>query len=178
MLHVGRFLLIAVSAMSILCCMLTDPVMADVLRYHTHYKATVDAQVEQIAVVDRPIVDTWQWLGQRKLPKESIIFLPTQEVFLTIKQVSQSKGWGSRTDTLPLTLLPGTQINVVNPFPDQQPPFRAGDWIRVRIRLVSPEPVFNASDPRNQWWFYPPGEPEEISPPRFPFTGIELLKQP
>jgi hypothetical protein len=169
---------IAVSATLILCFTLTDLAIADVLRYHTHYVAIVDARVEHIAVIDRPVVDTWQWLGQRKSPQESTVLLPAQEIRLMIERVSQLEGRNSRTDTPSPILFPGIQIDVINPFMDQQPPFKVGDWIRVRIRLVSPEPVFSVRDPQNQWWFYPPGNPEEISPPRFPFAGVEFLTSP
>jgi hypothetical protein len=151
--------------------------LASPLRYHTYYVAMVDARVEQIAVIKKPMVDTEQWLRQRKPPQESLIDWPTQEVRLTVKRVVTSRESHSGSPVPPVTLLPGTHIDVINPFIDQQPPFGVGDAIRVRLRLVSPEPVFRANDARNQWWFYPLGQPEEISPPRFPFAGVELLKE-
>jgi hypothetical protein len=146
------------------------------LRYHTHYVATVDARIEQIAVIKKPLVDTEQWLRQRKPPQESLVDWPTQEVRLAVKRVITSSESDASVPAPPVVLLPGTHIDVINPFTDQQPPFEVGDAIRVRLRLVSPEPVFRAGDVRNQWWFYPPGQLEEISPPRLPFIGVEPLK--
>ena len=146
------------------------------MRYFTHNVATVDVYVDQITVVDIPTVDMNKMFGERKTIKESTVYWPTQKFRLTIKRVIASEVRRDVPQAPPAILVPGSHIDILNSFTDQQPPFKAGDSVRVRVRLVSPNPVFNASDLANEWWFYPPGQPEEISPPRFPFEGIEPLK--
>ena len=168
-------LLLTVGAASISGCTNPDMAMADVLRYHTHYVATIDAQVEQIALVSSPIVDTELWLGQRKSPQESIIRVPSQEIRLRVTQIIRFEERSVNPPTPSFPLSPDARIGVSNPFTDQQPPFQVGDTIRVRLRFVSPESVLRADDTRSHWWFYPPGQPEEVAPPRFPFEGIKFL---
>jgi hypothetical protein len=102
--------------------------------------------------------NTWDLTLTRTIP--SVAFgEATLEVFIEVSNYGRRAGVAQK-----LLLYRGSRRS-----------FQVGDTIRVRLRLVSPEPVFSTSDTRSQWWFYPPGQPEEIAPPRFPFEGITLL---
>jgi len=69
----------------------------------------------------------------------------------------------------------GEVVEVTNPSLDRVPPFRVGNTIKVRLRLVLPEDRYDPKDPRKQWWFFPEGANEDILPPRYPFAGIRIL---
>ena len=144
------------------------------LFYHTYARVTAEAQVESLCVVGERVVDTDQWLRLRKPPEQSLVIRPLQRIeLLVLRVLSQSV---SSSDVS--LLRSGDLVVPVNPFLDQSLPFGVGQTILVRLRFVGPEAQYRPGDPRAQWWFAPPAQPEEIAPPRRPFEGIELMSTP
>lgn len=137
------------------------------LRYHTYVVVSVEARVEDIRLVHRAPTAPQEWRDRSPEWRGGDV----QEVILRITKVETIEL--NRTGSL---IRPGDSLRVINQYLEEKPPFAVGDSIRARVRLVLPEERYYPQDPRQQWWFFPPGEPKDISPPRLPFTGIQLVR--
>ncbi len=132
------------------------------LRYHTFMAAVIEARVAGMRLADiTPLVTGF--------PPGRGVPLQVQKISLKILKVEKMEL--NRTGS---PLQPGETIEVINQYLDEKAPFAPGETIRGRVRLVLPEERYNAQDPRKQWWFFPPGEPEGFHP-RHPFSGIQVV---
>lgn len=138
------------------------------LRYHTYLVAVIEARVNDIRLTDIPSLGTPEPSRERS-PRSGDA--QVQKISLKITKVVNIEL--NRTGAL---MRPGDSLEVTNQFLKQQPPFTPGQTIRARVRLVLPEERYEPQDPRQQWWFFPTGEPAGILPPRHPFTGIEVVR--
>ena len=167
MKRIGSFVLLA-------ALMLISPLpsshAASPLRYHTYMVTVIEASVEDIRLVDISPMGTHECSRERS-PRSGEGMGKVQKISLKIVKVERIEL--NRTGSL---IHQGDSIEVTNQYLDQEAPFAPGETIRVRVRLVLPEERYNPKDPRQQWWFFPQGEPERILPPRLPFTGIQVLR--
>jgi hypothetical protein len=145
-------------------CLPTVALSVTPLYYHTFAIAKIEACVEEILSVGIPTLKTEEWM-LKKSREESTYIREVQKISLKVLRVIEFE----KRDPGVSSLTQGTTIIVTNLFMDQKPPFKAGDRIEVRVRLVLPEQEYNPGDQRAQWWFFPKGEKEDISPPRRPF---------
>ncbi|MEW6416518.1 MAG: hypothetical protein AB1480_00135 [Nitrospirota bacterium] len=141
------------------------------LYYHTFAVAEIEASVEEICIVGIPTLKTDEFM-RKKSREESTYVMEAQKIRLKVKRVIKFK---KRDATVP-AIIEGKTIEMTNPFADQKTPFKVGDRIKVRVRLVLPEEKYNPGDPRKQWWFFPAGEKEDTFPPRHPFGGIKIIE--
>jgi len=139
------------------------------LYYHTFAIAEIEASVEEICTVGVPTLKTEEFM-RGKSKEESTYIREVQNISLKVIQVIKFEKKDAKVENI----LEGKTIKITNPFTDQKPPFKVGDKIKTRIRLVLPEEKYNPKDPRKQWWFFPAGEKEDIFPPRNPFKGMCL----
>lgn len=138
------------------------------LYYHTFAIAEIEAYVEGIRHIGVPTLDTNEFM-QKKTLKESIFTGEVQKISLKVIRSIKFK----KKEPMVPDIRVGEMLEVTNSYVDQKPPFKIGDKIKVRLRLVLPEEKYNPKDERLQWWFFPKGEKEDISPPRQPFKGID-----
>ena len=134
------------------------------LYYHTFAIAEIEATVEKISLTGVPTLKTDDFMRGKPLA-ESTQIMEVQKIYLKVKRVINLE----KRDDLVAPVTEGEVIEVTNPFVDQNPPFKTGETIQTRIRLVLPEEKYDPRDPRKQWWFFPPGEVEKGFPPRRPF---------
>ncbi len=142
------------------------------LYYHTFAVAEIEASVEEICIVGIPTLKTDEFM-RGKSKEESMYIREVQKIRLKVIRVIKFE----RKDSKVENILEGETIKITNPFTDQTPPFKVGDKIKTRIRLVLPEETYNPQDQRKQWWFFPLGEKEDIFPPRHPFKGIKVIEK-
>jgi hypothetical protein len=140
------------------------------LRYHTYMVAVIEASVKDIRLVDTSPMGPHKSSRERS-PRSGEGMGKVQKISLKIVKVERIEL--NRTGSL---IHQGDSMEVTNQYLDQTPPFAPGETIRVRVRLVLPEERYDRQDPRQQWWFFPQGEPEGILPPRLPFTGIQVVR--
>jgi len=135
--------------------------------YHTYLVAVIEAYVTNIRLVEVPAMPTCvpSPAGGGRDRMEWV-----QKISLKILKVEKMELNRTGSD-----IYPGDIIEVTNQFLDQKPPFSPGETIRVRVRLVLPEERYHPQDPRQQWWFFPPGEAESFHPRR-PFIGIQAVR--
>lgn len=134
------------------------------LYYHTFAIAQIEACVEEIVSIGIPTLKTDE-LMLKKSREESTYIRDIQKISLKVLRVIEFE---KRDPRVP-SLFEGAMIVITNPFTDQRPPFKVGDRIAVRVRLVLPEQEYNPEDQRKHWWFFPKGEKEDIFPPRRSF---------
>ncbi len=142
------------------------------LRYHTYLVADVEALVKEIHLVDVGLMGQPQSPPEKYSRSGDVTPARVQKISLKIAKIRKIEL--NRTGS---PFRKGDIIELTNQYLDQKPPFAAGQTIRVRIRLVLPEERYNPKDPRREWWFYPPGEPESVRPSRLPFAGIRIVRQ-
>ena len=141
------------------------------LHYNTFAVADIEAYVEKICLAGVPTLKTDEFMLKRPM-KESVYIREVQKISLKIKKIKIFEKRGLKVSPV----VEGETIEATNPFTDQKPPFKVGDRIKVRVRLVLPEEEYNSMDPRLQWWFFPIGEKEDIFPPRHPFKEINVME--
>jgi hypothetical protein len=141
------------------------------LYFHTHAIARIEARVEKIGTVQVPVKDSSEFLP-RKSPETVTPPVDVQKISLRVLKVIE---YIPKHAAVP-SIRYGQIIDVMNPYADQVPSFKAGDKLKTRIRLVLPEEQFDPKDPRKQWWFYPEDAKEDIFPPRHPFRGVSIIK--
>jgi len=138
------------------------------LYYHTYAVARVIANVQEI--LTEPIASqSSKPLISPKPLNNRIRSVDIQKISLRIIKLIEFLELNHKVPEL----VEGQIVVLTNPYVDQVPPFKVGDNIKTRIRLVLPEEQFDHQDPRKQWWFFPEGTEAEFYPPRFPFQAIE-----
>jgi len=142
---------------------------ASPLFYRTLAFGQVEARVEKICIAQVPFRDT-TLMERREPDRDGYV-----EVQIISLQVLEIENFTIEAANVP-EIVEGQTLDIVNPYPEQIPALKTGQKIRARIRLVIPEEQFNPEDPRLQWWLYPPGAEESISPPRDPAPAIEILE--
>jgi hypothetical protein len=167
-----RGLFFSASIVFVLLCPIAAPAVTP-LNFHTRAVVEIEARVERISYAETSEVNTNEWM-LRKSEAESRHPAQVQKILLKVIKVIHLEKRTSRAPGLAV----GHPVEITNPFPDQQPPFKEGDFIRTSIRLVALAEPSGVPGRGEQWWFSPPGEPEGINAPRRPFKGIILLPSP
>jgi hypothetical protein len=143
---------------------------ASPLYFHTHAVADIVALVAADTLVPLADLHTESMVADHP-PAAAAYSENVQIITLKILRVVRFEA----QDPGVSPLLPGDSIQITNPFLDQSPPFRPGDSIETRIRLVLPAEAYDPRHPRKQWWFFPTDDRDPISAPRRPFIGVRKL---
>ena len=159
-------------AANIMLCFSSMAPAASPLLYHTHAVAKLEACVEGIRTMSLQLPN-FQEDSRGRMPSPELN--PEDSVQKISLRVLRVNDFEAKEKTVP-PIVDGQVIEVTNPYLDQAPPFKPGDTIAVRLRLVLPEQHFAPEDPRQQWWFFPEGEAEGILAPRRPFVDVKIIR--
>ena len=101
-----------------------------------------------------------------------MVLMPTEKIHLRVDSISSAIPIGK--DTVHI-IRKGSEIVIVNPWPDTRAPFKPGARIMIEVQLVSSNQTCNPSSEENQWWFFNPDEKDSNGPPRNPFKYLKTL---